>query len=136
MFELIEIVAPKVMAEWESVAYCMRYTSSEVTAFKKDAKDLKERCRNLFGNWLTTSHGPKPKTYQTLLKHIKKVYNLRTASGAIEKDLIEALSDGIRMYIHYCYMYWLNPTTIRISLILHKAKAKRRMSIFIKDILQ
>ena len=89
MFELIEIVAPKVMAEWESLAYCMRYTTAEVAAFKKDAKDLKECCRNLFDRWLTTSHGPKPKTYQTLLKHIKKIMNLQAASKAIEKELIE-----------------------------------------------
>ena len=89
MFELIEIVAPKMMAEWESLAYCMRYTTAEVAAFKKDAKDLKECCRNLFDNWLTTSHGPKPKTYQTLLEHIKKIDNLKAASEAIEKGLIE-----------------------------------------------
>ena len=89
MFELIEIVAPKMMAEWESLAFCMRYTPTEVAAFNKDAKDLKECCKNLFKNWLTTSHGPKPKTYQTLLKHIKKIKNLAEASEAIEKELIE-----------------------------------------------
>ena len=89
MFELIEIVAPKIKAEWESLAFCMRYTPADVAAFKKDAKDLKECCGNLFNNWVTTGHGPKPKTYQTLLKHIKKIDNLTAASEAIEKDLIE-----------------------------------------------
>ena len=92
MFELTEIVAPKMMAEWESLAFCMRYTLADVAAFKKDTKDLKECCRNLFANWLTTDHGPKPKTYQTLLKHIKKINNLTAASEAIEKDLIEGKS--------------------------------------------
>ena len=89
MFELTEIVAPKMMAEWESLAFCMRYTPADVAAFKKDTKDLRECCRNLFDNWVTTGHGPKPKTYQTLLKHIKKIDNLAAASEAIEKDLIE-----------------------------------------------
>ena len=89
MHELIEIVASKMMAEWESLAFCMRYTIAEVAAFKKDARDLKECCKNLFCNWLTTSHGPKPKTYQTLLKHIKKIDSLKEASKAIEKELIE-----------------------------------------------
>ena len=89
MFELTEIVAPKIKAEWESVAFCMRYTTSEVAAFKKDAKDSKESCRNLFNDWLITSHGPKPKTYQTLLKHIKRINNLTVASEEIEKDLIK-----------------------------------------------
>ena len=89
MFELTEFVAPKMMAEWESLAFCMRYNPDDVAAFRKDAKDLKECCRNLFTNWLTTDHGPKPKTYQTLLKHIKKISNLTAAFKAIEKDLIE-----------------------------------------------
>ena len=89
MFELTEIVAPKMMAEWESLAYCMRYTPADVAAFSKDGKNLKECCRNLFYNWVTTGHGPKPKTYQTLLEHIKKIGNLAVASGEIEKDLIE-----------------------------------------------
>ena len=90
MFELTEIVAPKIMAEWESLAFCMRYTPADVAAFSKDAKNSRECCRNLFNNWVTTDHGPKPKTYQTLLKHIKKINNLKAASEAIEKDLIES----------------------------------------------
>ena len=52
-------------------------------------KDLIECCKNLFNNWLRTDHGPKPKTYQTLLKHIKKIDKLAAASKVIEKDLIE-----------------------------------------------
>ena len=77
------------MAEWESLAFCMRYNPEEVEAFKRDAKDLMECCKNLFNNWLRTNHGPEPKTYQTLLKHIKKIGKLATASKAIEKDLIK-----------------------------------------------
>lgn len=92
MFELLEIVAPRVMAEWDSLAYCMKYRPEEVEAFKKNASsDLKECCKNLFLNWLTTGHDPKPKTYQTLLRHIKKINNLTAASEAIERELIEAL---------------------------------------------
>ena len=89
MFELIEIVAPKMMAEWKSLAFCMRYTPAYVAAFERDAKDIKECCEKLFNDWVTTDHGPKPKTYETLLKHIKKINNLTAASETIEKDLIE-----------------------------------------------
>ena len=89
MWELTKIVTPKVMAEWESLAYCMRYTPEEVKAFSKSSQDLKECCKNLFTNWLTTGHGPKPKTYLTILNHIKKIDNLATASEAIEIELIE-----------------------------------------------
>ena len=76
------------MSEWESLAYCMRYSPEEVEAFKKE-QNLKECCKKLFINWLTTDHDPKPKTYQILLKHIKEVEELTTASEAIEKELIE-----------------------------------------------
>ena len=104
MYELTEIVAPKIMAEWESVAYGMRYTADEVAAFKKDAKDLIECCNNLFNDWLRTDHGPKPKTYQTLLKHIKKIGKLTAASKAIEKDLIEGRKvNRIITAIFTCY---------------------------------
>lgn len=89
MWELTEIVAPKVMAEWESLAFCMRYRPEEVKAFRRGSEDLKECCKKLFDNWLTTAHGPEPKTYLTLLIHIKKIDNLAAASEAIKKKLIE-----------------------------------------------
>ena len=50
MFELTEIVIPKIKAEWESLAYCMRYTTQEVKGIKKDSKDSAECCKNLLDN--------------------------------------------------------------------------------------
>ena len=89
MFELTKIVIPKIKADWESLAYCMRYTPEEVNGFRKDSQNSDDCCRNLFTNWISTSHGPKPKTYETLLKHIKKIDNLIAASEAVQKELIE-----------------------------------------------
>ena len=89
MFELIKFVIPKILAEWETVAYSMRYDPNDIQAFKKDTHDANEWCKKLFINWITTSHGPIPKTYQTLLHHIKKIDNLKAASEAIEKELIK-----------------------------------------------
>ena len=91
MFELTQIVIPKIKAEWESLAYCMRYTPEEVNNFRRDSQDSGECCKNLLANWISTSHGPNPKTYQTLLKHIKKNNKLIVASEAIAKELIEAI---------------------------------------------
>ena len=67
----------------------MRYTPGEIELFRKDSKDLKECCTKLFKNWLTTNHGPKPKTYQNLLTYIKKIKELAVVSKIIEKDLIK-----------------------------------------------
>ena len=89
MWELKSIFTPKIKAHWSDLAYCMRYSPEEVEAFKKDSVDLAEHCEELFVNWLTTDHGPKPKTYQILLTHIKKINNLASASEAIENELIE-----------------------------------------------
>ena len=89
MHELIEIVAPKIMDKWEYLAYCMRYGPGEVSAFQKDSQGCKECCEKLFKDWLSTSHGPTPKTYQTLLEYIKKNSDLAAASEKIEKELIQ-----------------------------------------------
>ena len=89
MWELTEFVIPEIKDNWDSFAYCMRYTIGEVKAFRKDSHNLKECCIKLFSDWLTTGHGPVPETYQTLLDHIKKVKDLATASEEIEKQLIE-----------------------------------------------
>ena len=63
MWELISIVIPKIKLQWKYLAYCMRYNIQEVEGFKTD----KGCCISLFNNWLSTNHGPKPKTYQTVL---------------------------------------------------------------------
>ena len=90
MFELIEIVIPRIRAKWESLAYCMRYTLEEVSGFRKDSQDCGECCKNLFANWISTGHEPKPKTYETLLKHIKKVDKLTVTSEVLAEELIKA----------------------------------------------
>ena len=97
MFELTQIIIPKIKAEWESLAYCMRYTVEEVNCFRKDFQNCGKCCKNLLANWISTGHGPNPKTYQTLLKHIKKIDTLTTASVGVEEELIRGnnLNDDI-----------------------------------------
>ena len=89
MFELTEIVIPKIMDKWERLAYRMRYKAREVEVFKKDSHDLRECCTKLFIDWLETGHDPTPKTYQTLLHYIKQIKDLTAASEEIERELIE-----------------------------------------------
>ena len=89
MWELTEFVIPKVKDKWEHLAYRMRYKVGEVQAFKIDSQDVKDCCMKLFSDWITTSHGPMPKSYQTLLHNIKKINDLTTASEEIERDLIK-----------------------------------------------
>ena len=80
----------KVMAKWRNLAFCMIYKVEEVNAIRRDSQDFKECCEKLFENWLTTDHGLTPKTYKTLLNHIKEVEMLTPASEEIEKELLDS----------------------------------------------
>ena len=89
MRDLIKIVVPKVAADWEVLAYTMRYDIATVRAIKTDSYDVYGCCRKLFENWLSTIHGITPKTYRTLLECIKQVPDLIAASEEIEMELID-----------------------------------------------
>ena len=89
MWNLIKIVVPKVKASWDHVAYSMGYDVYFVKATKKDFSTLDERCEQVFTDWLTTSHGPTPKTWETLLSKLKNVDDLVAAVESIEKELTE-----------------------------------------------
>ena len=89
ILELTDIVIPRVMAHWKQLAYCMKYDTGDVEGFDEVGKNTQECCKKLFINWLSTSHDPMPKTYQTLLEHIKKIDNLAAASKMIERELLE-----------------------------------------------
>ena len=103
MWELTKIVVPNVKAEWVNLAYCMRYKPREVKAFRKDSKDLDECCMKLFSDWLETGRGPVPKTYQTLLDHIKEIDDLAAASEEIERELIQGKVKTKKSAIQYYY---------------------------------
>ena len=91
MWMLIKIVIPTIKRNWKYLAYSMGYNIAEVTAISKDSRDLGECCQKLFINWLETGHGTKPKTYQTLLNHIKEIDELVAASEQIERELIKGM---------------------------------------------
>ena len=99
MYELMEIISPYVMDKWERLAYCMRYMPGEIQTFRKDSQDLEECCIKLFSDWITTDHGPVPKTYQTLLNHIKQIKDLTAASEEIERNLMKGKSKLIHSNI-------------------------------------
>ena len=92
---------PKMKANWQKLAFAMKYDNGEVDAFDKEGRDFEERCYKMFNNWLTTGHGPTPKTYETLLKYIKKVDDLTAACEEIEKELIKGNDKGLALNNNY-----------------------------------
>jgi len=89
MWNVIKIVIPKVKASWEDVAYSMGYDVYFVKATREGFNSLEKRCRQVFTDWLMTSHGPAPKTWHTLLSKLKDVDDLTAAVESIEKELTE-----------------------------------------------
>ena len=86
MCDLITIVIPKIQAEWEDVAFSMRYDVAAVKAFKEDCHDCKKCCRKLFEDWLDSSRGVTPKTWSKLLGRIKAVNSLKA------EDIVKELN--------------------------------------------
>ena len=76
MFDLTKIVIPKIMNEWEYVAYAFHYDSYIISVIKEKAhEDPKKCCREFFKDWLMTNNGAKvgPKVWSTLLDVLKVV---------------------------------------------------------------
>ena len=76
MFDLSTIVIPKIMNEWEDIAYALHYSLATVQAIKaKECEDPRKCCREFFKDWLMTKNGAKagPKVWSTLLDALKRV---------------------------------------------------------------
>ena len=76
MFDLVKIVIPKIMNEWEYIAEALRYDLAIIEAIKEsEREDPKKCCRELFMDWLSTNNGAKagPKVWSTLLDVLKEV---------------------------------------------------------------
>ena len=87
MFDLTNIVIPKIMSKWEYVAEAFRYDLAIIVSIKENGHgDVKKCCREFFKDWLTTDHGAKigPKTWLTLLDTLKKVSEI---SDDVIKDI-------------------------------------------------
>lgn len=88
MADVNTIVIPRIKAEWEDVAYALRYKIVQVNAIKaKHNGDPKKCCRELFIDWLSTAHGVSPKTWSTLLDKLKEVEDLAAATHEIINEL-------------------------------------------------
>ena len=87
MIDLITFVIPKIMNEWEYIAYALRYDLAVIKTIKeKGHGDPPKCCRELFIDWLTTKHGARAgrKVWSTLISALKKVED-------IAEDIIEGI---------------------------------------------
>lgn len=90
MHDLISIVIPRVSSEWEEMAYALRYKVPAVKSIRSNHKgDVKQCCKELFEDWLSTSNGAKPKTWRTVLSKLVKVEGLIAVTEEIKEELIQ-----------------------------------------------
>ena len=88
MYDLNEFVIPKIQAEWEDVAFALRYKIHTVKAIKeKHREDPRKCCSGLLQDWLTTENGKSPKTWSTLLDALRNVDTIASVSDEIVKEL-------------------------------------------------
>jgi len=88
MGDLNEIVIPRIQAEWENVAFALRYKIAMVkTIREKYHEDPRKCCSGLLQDWLTSGNGNSPKTWRTLLNALKRMNELTSAVEEIETEL-------------------------------------------------
>ena len=88
MHDLIEIVMPKIQAEWEIVAFILQFKIHEVNYIKQNCKeDPGKCCLKLFIDWLETGQGVSPKTWATLLDKLGKIPQLTAVTEEIKLKL-------------------------------------------------
>ena len=90
MHDFNTIVVPKVSAQWEDIAFALKYEEStvELISTKHNGNPTK-CCKELLRNWLATSNGVKPKTWQTLLKKLEELPELNAVTEEITEKLIQ-----------------------------------------------
>ena len=92
MWDLIRIVIPRILNDWEYVADCFRYDLFTIRAIKeKNREDPRKCCREFFEDWLTTNHGARagPKTWSTLISVLQEV-------DEISPDIIEYIVTSVK----------------------------------------
>ena len=87
MADIIKIVIPRIQAEWEKVAYILRYSIPAVKAIKENHQNSEKCCLKLFVDWLSTDRGTGPKTWSTLIEKLKEVEDLAAATNQIIDEL-------------------------------------------------
>ena len=89
MFDLMKIVIPEIMNEWEYIAYALRYNITTIKAIKeRERENPKKCCEEFFMDWLTTGNGAKagPKVWSTL---INALIDINISADIIKKIIVK-----------------------------------------------
>ena len=88
MATLIKVVVPRIAAWWETVAHFLMFDIARIEIIKKrHPNDPEESCTEVFTHWLSTNDGTQPKTWDVLLKMLKDIKQLTSATEEIATEL-------------------------------------------------
>ena len=88
MIHLVNIVLPKIAADWKLVAINLRFENSAIRIIQQRGRDDPENCcLEMLTDWVTKDHGVGPKTWATLLCALKNIRKLTNACNEIEKEI-------------------------------------------------
>ena len=93
MRDLTIFVIPLLNAEWEDVGYILYYDARKIESIKEKYHNPKKCCRELFIDWLETSHGVSPKEWGTLLNTIAESEDFTKKAEDILKYLEKKIID-------------------------------------------
>ena len=96
MIELTRIVTPRIINQWEYIAYALYYDIATIEAIKQQNRDARQCCREFFKDWLITKNGIKagPKVWSTLIDVLKEVDEIATdIVDDIIKDVLQLKCD-------------------------------------------
>ena len=100
-----DIIAPKVSAYWHVILVHLEYD----VAFKKELEkkhksDPRQCCTALFEDWITSSRGVGPKTYNKLLEVFSQIPDIASSTAEIKRCLEK---EGISKFAIYLQCWTL-----------------------------
>ena len=100
MSDLLMIVVPKTAAYWDTLAYCLDFEVPRVEIIRKQCpNDPEGSCKEVFIHWLTSDEGISPKTWEVLLKTLKRIKKLTAVTELIEKELKQRWAKIIDLFL-------------------------------------
>ena len=88
MKHLVNIVLPKIAADWKIVAINLEFDYATIQIIRQRGRDDPESCcLEMLTEWVNKDCGMGPKTWNTLLCTLKEISKLTNVCNEIEKKL-------------------------------------------------
>jgi len=94
---LHELVIPKILSQWKTVATCLNYTEERIKQLGKAETDSYQCCADLLRDWLSSYHETNPCSWDSLFVALKKNQQLISVALKIEKEFF-SLTKSVQLF--------------------------------------